>query len=249
MSDSPTLADSPLSITASIAGLLTFVFALLSVVYLRLPAVPRPHDEYFRVKTSVSWFKTESEWINDLVASQRDVARERRGGMDLGADAAKARAMDEDGLWEKGDMGMGTGMGIGMGAGMGMGGKSGSGFVPPQSWGSGGGGADRTDDRAKEREMYLFVLDQLGKLEERLLSILEIVEEEATKAEERSRRRDSGFSGYGYANWTVVPRSWRVSTGIAVAWLPVRTKALELVRQREALGGRVAFAQLAMIGS
>lgn len=32
-------------------------------------------------------------------------------------------------------------------------------------------------------------------------------------------------------------------------WLPVRTKALELVRQRDALGSRVLFAQMSMISS
>ena len=38
-------------------------------------------------------------------------------------------------------------------------------------------------------------------------------------------------------------------TDIALSWLPVRAKALELVRQRDALGSRVLFAQMSMISS
>lgn len=91
-----------------------------------------------------------------------------------------------------------------------------------------------------EFEMYAFVMDQLGKLEERLLGLLTEAEEKATKEEEEGgvRRR-----------WTVVPRTWAWRTSMAVSWLPVRAKALELVRQRDALGSRVLFAQMSMISS
>jgi hypothetical protein len=49
--------------------------------------------------------------------------------------------------------------------------------------------------------------------------------------------------------WTLVPRGVRGPTEIAMSWLPVRAKALELVRQRDALGSRVLFAQMSLLGS
>lgn len=74
--------------------------------------------------------------------------------------------------------------------------------------------------------MYTFVMEQLGKLEERLLELLSEAE------------RDDG--------WTLVPRG---RMEVAVRWAPVRAKALELVRQRDALGNRVLFAQMSMLSS
>lgn len=96
----------------------------------------------------------------------------------------------------------------------------------------------------KEYQMFVFVLDQLTKLEERLLSLLEVAETEAGKREGK-RREEMG----GEKDWTVVPQALRFPSATAVSWLPVRTKALELVRQRDALGSRVLFAQLSMISS
>lgn len=84
--------------------------------------------------------------------------------------------------------------------------------------------------------MYVFVMEQLGKLEERLLELLTEAEIKASAEPEKSR-------------WTLVPESFRWSTGIAMSWLPVRAKALELVKQRDALGSRVLFAQMSMISS
>jgi hypothetical protein len=77
-------------------------------------------------------------------------------------------------------------------------------------------------------------MDQLGKLEERLLALL-------TEAEEKTGEVDVVGK-----SWTIVPTR---RTGIALSWLPVRAKALELVRQRDALGNRVLFAQMSMISS
>lgn len=162
--------DSPLSITASIAGILTFVVAILAAIYVRFTYLRNADSEYFQVKASLSWYKTESQWMHDLVHSTDP--KSRAGGTEM------------------------------------------------------------------EYEMYAFVMDQLGKLEERLLGLLTEAEEKAVKEEEEGGKR-----------WTVVPRGivWR--TNMAMSWLPVRAKALELVRQRDALGSRVLFAQMSMISS
>ncbi len=93
----------------------------------------------------------------------------------------------------------------------------------------------------REKEMYRFVVEQLGKLEERLLECL-------AEAEEGVDRKQGG-DGKGGEGWTIVPRSVKGRTDIAMSWLPVRAKALELVRQRDALGSRVLFAQMSMISS
>ncbi|CAJ0550706.1 Ff.00g106360.m01.CDS01 [Fusarium sp. VM40] len=59
--------DSPLSISANVAGILTFVVAIAAAFYARLTYLRNSDDEYFRVKTSLSWYKTESTWLADLV--------------------------------------------------------------------------------------------------------------------------------------------------------------------------------------
>jgi len=92
----------------------------------------------------------------------------------------------------------------------------------------------------REKEMYAFVVEQLGQLEDRLLGCLADAEEGV----DRQTGRDGGKGG-----WTIVPRSVRGRTDIAMSWLPVRAKALELARQRDALGSRVLFAQMSMISS
>jgi hypothetical protein len=61
------LQDSPLSITASIAGILTFVVAIAAAVYVRITYLRNADQEYFQVKASLNWYKTESEWMYDLV--------------------------------------------------------------------------------------------------------------------------------------------------------------------------------------
>jgi len=163
--------DSPLSITASIAGILTFVVAIIATIYVRFNYLRTASTEYFRVKSSLSWYKTESTFLHDLIHS---------------SDGLKSRSTGNN----------------------------------------------------KEYEMYVFVMDQLGKLEERLLELLGEAEEKASSEEDQDGKR-----------WTVVPRGMRWRTGIAIGWLPVRAKALELVRQRDALGGRVLFAQMSVISS
>ncbi|TVY17648.1 hypothetical protein LARI1_G003517 [Lachnellula arida] len=168
--------DSPLSVTASIAGILTFVVAILAASYVRITYLRNADSEYFQVKAYLSWYKTESTWMQDLVSSH-SLANEngnghRNGGM--------------------------------------------------------------------EHEMYTFVMDQLGKLEERLLELLTEVEVAASKEAD-----EDGRGGV----WAFVPRGLRGRTDIAMSWLPVRAKAMELVRQRDALGSRVLFAQMSMISS
>lgn len=168
------LQDSPLAITASIAGILTFVVAIAAAVYVRINYLRNADQEYFQVKSSLSWYKTESAWISDLVSS---ADQQKRSGSD------------------------------------------------------------------KEYQMYSFVMEQLGKLEERLLSLLTQAEIEANK------QGGIGAVTGRRLSWTLVPQRYRFPTAIAVSWLPIRTKALELVRQRDALGSRVLFAQLSMISS
>jgi hypothetical protein len=98
----------------------------------------------------------------------------------------------------------------------------------------------------KESEMYSFVMDQLGKLEDRILECVVEAEQQSTSASalEGGREREEKDGG-----WTIVPRGLRGRTDIAMSWLPVRGKALELVRQRDALGSRVLFAQMSLISS
>jgi hypothetical protein len=170
------LQDSPLSITASIAGILTFVVAIAAAVYVRITYLRNADQEYFQVKASLNWYKTESEWMYDLVNA---------------AEMHKGRSGNE-----------------------------------------------------REYQIYTFVMEQLVKLEERLLSLL-------TQAEIEAHRRPQQDS---QKSWTFIPQryqkfKWPTTTATAVSWIPVRTKALELVRQRDALGSRVLFAQLSMISS
>ncbi|RFU81531.1 hypothetical protein TARUN_690 [Trichoderma arundinaceum] len=157
--------DSPLSTSANVVGILTFVVAIAAAAYARVAFLRNSDDEYFRVKTSLSWFKTESAWLTELL-----------------------RALD-------------------------------------------GAQQQRT-----EQQMYKFVMDDLLNLEQRLLDLV-------TDIEVKSALR-------GTSEWTLLPRGWSGGRpSVAVSWLGVRTKALELVRQREALTARVQFLQISMISS
>jgi hypothetical protein len=171
--DAPTfsVSDSALSITANVLGILTFVVAIAAAVYVRLTYLRNSDDEYFRVKASLSWYKTESTWLAELVKAAGDRPEGPRHNQ-------------------------------------------------------------------PEYQMYAFVMDDLAKLEKRLLELVADTEARAASSDAASARR-----------WTVVPRSWGFTTSVAVAWLPVRTKALELVRQRDALTARVQFTQMSMISS
>lgn len=164
--DSTNNQDSPLSTSANIIGILTFVVAIAAAAYARIAFLRNSDDEYFRVKTSLSWFKTESAWLADLL-----------------------RALDTQ---EK---------------------------------------RQRT-----EQQMYKFVMDDLLNLEQRLLDLV-------TDIEVKSALR-------GASEWTLLPRGRSAERpSVAVSWLAVRTKALELVRQREALTARVQFLQMSMISA
>jgi hypothetical protein len=168
------MQDSPLSITSSIVGILTFLAAILAALYVRLTYLRNADSEYFQVKSSLSWYKTESEFMYDLISTPNSSNEESGNGV------------------------------------------------------------------LREKEMYAFVVEQLGQLEDRLLGCLADAEEGV----DRQTGRDGGKGG-----WTIVPRSVRGRTDIAMSWLPVRAKALELARQRDALGSRVLFAQMSMISS
>ncbi|KAI1338199.1 hypothetical protein F5Y15DRAFT_417250 [Xylariaceae sp. FL0016] len=165
-----TQQDSPLSITANVAGILTFVVAIVAAAYVRITYMRNSDHEYFQVKTSLKWYKTESQWLAELVR------------------AAGNRPYAEFQI---------------------------------------------------EYQMYSFVMDDLMKLEQRLLEVVDEVEMKAATADERNNGK----------RWAIVPQNWRFTTAVAVAWLPLRAKALELVRQRDALGARVSFTQMSIISS
>lgn len=170
--------DSPFSITANVIGILTFVVAIAAAAYARVTYLRNGDEEYINVKTSLSWYKTESRWLADLAAGLR------------------AQQDDGDGSGEKG-----------------------------QWWFA----------QSAEYQMYEFIMDDLLNLEQRLLDIVVDIEAKAsTKAAASSA-------------WTVVLSSGRPS--VAVAWLAARGKALELVRQREALTARVQFLHMSMISA
>lgn len=173
--DSTGQQDSPLSITSNIVGILTFVVAIAAAIYARLTYLRNSDDEYFRVKTSLSWYKTESTWLSDLLRT-------------LGTQHAH------------------NGM---------------------------------ANARQREYQMYSFVMEDLINLEQRLLDLVAEVEVKASSPRGPSDR---------YDRWTLVP-SWKRGTSVGMAWMSVRTKALELVRQREALTARVQFLQMSMISS
>jgi hypothetical protein len=85
-------------------------------------------------------------------------------------------------------------------------------------------------------------MDDLVKLEKRLLDLVTETEWKAGSVDPRG------------SPWAWVPRSWgwtwdQTRTTVAMAWMPVRAKALELVRQRDALTARVLFTQMSMISS
>jgi len=87
-----------------------------------------------------------------------------------------------------------------------------------------------------DTEIFSFVMEDLTRLELRLLEVIEEAE-----LGEQIGGKDNG--------WTIVPGSWKGRKDIAIGWVPVRAKALELVRQREALGSRVMFAQMSLMSS
>lgn len=181
MADPLVEQDSPLSITASITGVLTFIVAIVATVYVRISYLRNSEEEFFKVKGSLSWYKTESTWMSELVRAAGEMHRP-------------------------------------------------------------GTGLTREQYRqTTEYQMYTFVMDDLVKLEQRLLDIVKETEVRA-----------AGNGSVEDGRWTFVPRGWDVvgtKTSVAVAWLRVRTQALDLVRQRDALTTRVLFTQTSMISS
>lgn len=178
--DSINNQDSPLSTSANVIGILTFVVAIAAAAYARIAFLRNSDDEYFRVKTSLSWYKTESTWLAELLRAMDD-------------------AQEEEG--EKAKL-------------------------------------HRQRRQKQQQQMYKFVMDDLLNLEQRLLDLV-------TDIEVKSALR-------GTSEWTLLPRRWAAGTtrpSVAVSWLGVRTKALELVRQREALTARVQFLQVSMMAA
>ncbi|KAH8879946.1 hypothetical protein GQ53DRAFT_20584 [Thozetella sp. PMI_491] len=181
MDDPLTDHDSPLSITSSVTGILTFLVAIVAAAYVRIIYLRDSDEEYFKVKTSLSWFKKESTWLRELVQATGHIDRS----------------------------------GLGMSAEQYM--------------------------QTAEYQMYAFVMDDLARLEQRLLDVVAETEEAAGESATEEGEQ-----------WPLVPRSWgwtRTKTTVAMAWLPVRRKALELVRQRDALTARVLFTQMSMLTS
>lgn len=163
--------DSPFSITANIAGLLTFVVAIAAAIYARLTYLRNSDEEYMRVKQSLAWYKTESTWLGDLLQAQKSTS--------------------ETPYYTKG---------------------------------------------RREEQMFAFVMDDLLNLEQRLLEIISDIEVKAATAMRSS-------------TWTILPRTKAGRPSVPLEWLSVRGKAMELVRQREALTTRVQFLHLSMISS
>ncbi|KJZ75245.1 hypothetical protein HIM_05439 [Hirsutella minnesotensis 3608] len=71
--------DSPLSLTSNIVGILTFVVAIAAATYARVTYLRHSDDEYFRVKASLSWYKTESTWLADLLEALSTPDAQRPG--------------------------------------------------------------------------------------------------------------------------------------------------------------------------
>ncbi|KAM3512210.1 hypothetical protein MY11210_004128 [Beauveria gryllotalpidicola] len=195
--------DSPLSIASNIAGLLTFVFAVAATAYARVRYLQSSSTEYLRVKTSLSWYKTESTWLSHLISTQ-----------ELSPGASEDRDTERGSIDE----------------------KSSAEWLRRRRT-----GLDRAPPPAQraEQHMFAFVMDDLLNLEQRLLDMVNDVES----------RADPSPSAIG-VSWSLIPGTWHGGRpSVAVAWLGVRTKALELVRQRDALTARVQFLQLSMIAS
>ncbi|KAM0477066.1 hypothetical protein ACHAPX_006025 [Trichoderma viride] len=181
--DSSNNQDSPLSTSANVIGILTFVVAIAAAAYARIAFLRNSDDEYFRVKTSLSWYKTESAWLAELLRAMDDAQEE-----------------DEKAPLKK--------------------------------------NLHKQRRQRQQQQMYKFVMDDLLNLEQRLLDLV-------TDIEVKSALR-------GASEWTLLPRRWAGTAtrpSVAVSWLGVRTKALELVRQREALTARVQFLQVSMMSA
>lgn len=76
--DSINNQDSPLSTSANIIGILTFVVAIAAAAYARIAFLRNSDDEYFRVKTSLSWYKTESTWLAELLRALDDAQEDEK---------------------------------------------------------------------------------------------------------------------------------------------------------------------------
>ncbi|KAI1755328.1 hypothetical protein F4782DRAFT_527383 [Xylaria castorea] len=64
--------DSPLSITANVVGMLTFVAAIFAGAFVRFRYMRNSDREYIQVKMALAWYKTESEWLAQLIKAAGD---------------------------------------------------------------------------------------------------------------------------------------------------------------------------------
>ncbi|KAJ3472036.1 hypothetical protein NLG97_g11344 [Lecanicillium saksenae] len=138
--------DSPLSIASNIAGLLTFVFAVAATAYARIRYLQNSSTEYLRVKTSLSWYKTESTWLSYLVDTttplQPEEEEEEEEEESEGSERSSIGSIDE---------------------------KSGAEYPRRRRT-----GLDRSPTPASQRaeqHMFAFVMDDLLNLEQRLLDM------------------------------------------------------------------------------
>ena len=218
--------DSPLSSTSNIIGILTFVIAVSAAVYARITYLRNSDQEYIRVKTSLSWYKTESKWLAELLESLRVGQNQPPGklqraerlptgfpGEKAGAGASNRHHQDGYDSGFEGAISRSTTIGV-------------------TAHLSGG----------YEAEMYDFVMDDLLNLEKRILEIVEDVDYKAEKGKRSIWNWDFGGTGRDADD----PQS---RPSVAVGWIGVRTKCLELVRQREALTTRVQFLQMSLLSA
>ncbi|TEA19982.1 hypothetical protein C8034_v004261 [Colletotrichum sidae] len=75
----PVQQDSPLSTSANIAGIISFIVATIAGAYARITYLRNCKDEYFRVKAWLPWLSGESTSLSELI----NAADERPGGRPL----------------------------------------------------------------------------------------------------------------------------------------------------------------------
>ncbi|KAI9158971.1 hypothetical protein HJFPF1_06976 [Paramyrothecium foliicola] len=98
--------------------------------------------------------------------------------------------------------------------------------------------------RGLEASMYRFVMDDLTVLEQRLLDLVQRIEAASAPDPPPAAAVDEGEG-----LWATVAQSLWGRPSVTMAWLSSRAEMMELVRQREALTGRVQFVQLSMVSA
>lgn len=224
-----TVVDSPLSITASVAGILTFVVALAAAAFVRIRYLSNADEEFYRIKGSLQWYKTESEFIGDLLngAGQEKRREEKQYQM-------CAYVVDQLGKLEESLLSLLTEVEVEAG-------RRAEGKREEEGMGRGSG--------------WTFVPEKVSILPVPFLSNSGVFEvlwshwlapactPDMSQSHVRTQNKLKGVVA------DTKNLQWRGNTVVAVTWVSVRKEALELVRQREALGSRVLFAQLSMLST